>query len=179
MKNIIILTCLICVISCKSEIKSKENNEVIKEANVSKQYKKELVVKINIEYLKNDKIWLFYTEDYAQDFFPVETALTKSIKGREGYQWITFEFPSGVFPKRIKIRFSNNKDQNSIKLNEIQFSRDNKILKIEGERFVNYFNFSKFIYTLDGYELRLEMIDGVYDPNIVSSSQFDSELIKL
>ena len=179
MKNIVILILVICLLSCKKETKTIHYSEEINESNVSVQDKEMFIIKMNVKYLKNDRIWVFYTEDIKQDFFSIETFLSKPVKGKEDPQWIFFKFPLGVFPERIKILFSNNEKQNEIRLNEIQFLKNNKTLKMEGERLANYFNFSKFISTSDGYQFVLKIVDGVYDPNIVSSSQLDTELIKL
>ena len=179
MNNIIILISVICLLSCKKEIKTNYYSEEINQSNVSVNDKEVFIIKMNVKYLKNDRIWVFYTEDIKQDFFSTETSLSKPVKGKESNQWIFFKLPLGVSPERIKILFSNNEKQNEIRLNEIQYSKNNKTLKMEGERLVNYFNFSKFISTSDGYQFVLKIVDGIYDPNIVSSSQLDTELIKL
>lgn len=181
MKNILLVACLLVVfISCKENKQEKSTNEVgIEEKTNTKAIKEELVVELNVEYLNNDNIWLFYTEDYQEYSFPVENVIQKSVKGEEGFQLVSFEFPKDIYPERIKIRFSNNKNQNAIKLKEIKISKAKNVLKINPSNFVNYFNFSKFISTSDGHELYLKEVDDLYDPNVVSSSQLDNELIKL
>ncbi|WP_431133082.1 hypothetical protein [Psychroserpens mesophilus] len=181
MKNVLLVACLlIALTSCKENKSEKTDNKAeIQQKENARSIKEELVVELHVEYLKNDNIWLFYTEDYQEYSFPVENAIQKSVKGKEGFQLVSFEFPKEVYPERIKIRFSNNKDQNTIKLKEIKISKAKNVLTIDPSNFVNYFNFSKFISTSDGYELYLKEVDNLYDPNIVSSSQLDNELIKL
>lgn len=181
MKNVLFTICLLVVfISCKDNKQEKPlNNGGIEQKTNTKAIKEELVVELNVEYLNNDNIWLFYTEDYQEYSFPIENAIQKSVNGKEGFQLVSFEFPKEIYPERIKIRFSNNKNQNTIKLKEIKISKAKNVLKINPSNFVNYFNFSKFISTSDGYELQLKEVDNMYDPNIVSSSQLDNELIRL
>jgi len=179
--NKIILSCLIVLfVSCKENKQENPSTKVgIEQKTNAKAIKEELVVELNVEYLNNDNVWLFYTEDYQEYTFPVENVIQKSVKGKEGFQLVSFEFPKEIYPERIKIRFSNNKNQHTIKLKEINISKAKNVLKIDPSNFVNYFNFSKFISTSDGYELSLKEVDNLYDPNVVSSSQLDNELIKL
>lgn len=138
-----------------------------------------LIFRMHAKYGKNDRIWVFYTEDHFQESFPVDTVLTQSISGSNDYQWITLMFPQGIIPERIKIRFSNNREQDTINLKEIQFIKGKNAMRLKGSRLVNYFNFSKYIETRNGRELIFITIDNKYDPNIVSSSALDIDLMKL
>ena len=93
MKNIVILILVVCLISCKKEITTNHSREEANESNISVHNKEMFIIKMNVKYLKNDRIWVFYTEDIKQDFFSTETSLSKSVKGKEDSQWIFFKFP--------------------------------------------------------------------------------------
>tara|TARA_R110002111_G_C5983096_1_gene371295 strand:+ start:1340 stop:1876 length:537 start_codon:yes stop_codon:yes gene_type:complete len=177
MKRVLLATALVFVFaSCKNEKKEIDISNTKVEKVESKS--KTLTIDLTVQYALNDNIWLFYTEDFEAYKYEVKNAIQKSIKGNEDFQTISFEIPEDVYPQGIKFLFSNNKSQKTMALKNIKIHNGKKEFIVDSSNFVSFFNFSKFIDTADGSVIELIEVDGIYDPNIVSSSQLNNEIVK-
>ncbi len=181
MKKIVLVfaVVLIAVFSCKSE--KKETTTITEVEEVKKKEKRpdNVIVKIQVEYLEDDHIQLFYIEELEGKTFTGKNSFKKEIIGKQGIQEVIFEFPKEIYPERLRIDFGSNSNLGTIKIEKILISREDNIIVINQNNFQQFFSLGANISTSDNYQFNLEIENNHYDPHMMSRLLLNNELIYL
>jgi hypothetical protein len=126
---------------------------------------KYIEVKINAEYLANDRFQLFYK--YENDSTFVESrSINKRFTGEDGFQNIDFKIPlNNKFLKNIRLDISSaNYNQKPILINYIKIS--NGLSEITYNDVSSEFTFNNYLI-YEGGKFKTRVLNGKYDPQII------------
>ena len=138
-----------------------------------------LIIKFSLTVLKDDEFKIYYEEDYNKDFNEEKTIKTK-VKGTNDEQLITYRFPSGVKPTKLRVDFGFNQNQIDFKINKLELYYKNKHLIVPAEALMDYFEIfdKRLIFDLPTKTLTVNknIKRNQYLPTIISNSLLKSEL---
>lgn len=171
-KSIIVLVILLLSVkACKPENQSDK-----KDLSDSKSKAQELndkdIFELEIKYKisKDDVFQVFYTNSDQENFSPKKT-LRNKVSGSRDYTTVSFKLPKGEFPRKIRIDLGENKKQNRIAVENIQFRYNGKEINIEKELLPHFFVTNKFLdYNSSKGVFRSSIVNDRYDPFIISSA---------
>lgn len=185
MKKIALIVLLTFAVACKSDKKqsAEENNsttEVVTETQNEIPSDNKFRLIFEGVFQEDDLLLVYYTTEKGQKITS-DISLRKEIKGSNELQKITLVFEENQRPYNLRIDFSDNKKQKSVKLENIYFvDKYNKVTinsnNIENHfTFNNYMSFDKASQTLKGTLFKLNDKDA-YNPYIVANKNFVSVL---
>ncbi|MDT0538720.1 hypothetical protein [Croceitalea sp. P059] len=147
--------------------------------NFSEKKGEKTTLKINLEFRKDDKIQLFYTE-HPLDNFVEKKSKTLNIKGQDGIQELIFNFPEEIHPLKIRIDLGDNQSQNIIKIQTIVISKDDEFIRINSDNFSKYLLPNDYVVHIESSsDFKLDAKKENYDPYLLSTSLLIKELIEL
>jgi hypothetical protein len=159
--KILILSLIFSTISCEN--KGKENSNEESQLGYS--------VKIEGQFLKNDKIQVYYL---AGEKWEEENSVFFPVYGNPSLQTLDIKLPSKVKPSNIRIDISSNKTQQNVSLKNISVLKDGELL-VDGdnELFSRYFILNEYItWDNDFFGYKVQEINGIYDPYFIGNDTF-------
>src|SRR5690606_17490970 len=152
---------------CKNDKKGTTPSQDTKEAEEVLVDKNILSFIINAIASQNDEFIVYYL-DVDDKEISNNRSISKSVKGSEIQQKITFDFPEGVIPTRIIIKTGKNKE-NKIDIIDAIFVLNDKDFKISGDRFFDYFIPNEFIeYDKATSSYSFKFVNEKFNPSFLS-----------
>jgi hypothetical protein len=133
MKKSVILFSLVFMsmfFSCKDDSKIEE--EVVVQNKPVFKIALDLVIK------KDDSLQVFYCENGETEINGANTVWS-SVKGNNNSQQVIFNLPEDVFPTKLRIDLSKNKDQDEIEIKGFTINYDEKSFSVKDTMFYQYF----------------------------------------
>jgi hypothetical protein len=133
MKKSVILFSLVFMsmfFSCKDDSKIEE--EVVVQNKPVFKIALDLVIK------KDDSLQVFYCENGETEINGANTVWS-SVKGNNNSQQVIFNLPEDVFPTKLRIDLSKNKDQDEIEIKGFTINYDKKSFSVKDTMFYQYF----------------------------------------
>lgn len=175
MKNSILLVSLfmsLSLISCKNDKAEEQKQEIVKKP----------VFKIALDLLikKDDSLQIFYCENGETEFNGAKTVWS-SVKGDVNVQQIMFDLPEDVFPTKLRIDLSKNKDQDPIEIKKFSINYENKNFQVKDTMFFQYFVPNDQIdWERKKAIAKFKVKEGeIFDPQFGSREVMEAELEKL
>jgi hypothetical protein len=171
------LLCLSCFISCK---KASEQTAIEHRVWLNPDVKLEenFSIVLDMTIPQDDVFKVYYTEDPSQGFSEKRT-VTTNVRGRNKNQQVTFNFPNTAKPKKLRIDFGLNKNQNSFKFNSIVLKNaDNKLVVLPDSFSENFRIFNNNL-VFDSIKGRLSVVkkpNKKYLPTIISKELLNNKL---
>lgn len=116
--------------SCKDDSKIEE--EVVVQNKPVFKIALDLVIK------KDDSLQVFYCENGETEINGANTVWS-SVKGNNNSQQVIFNLPEDVFPTKLRIDLSKNKDQDEIEIKGFTINYDEKSFSVKDTMFYQYF----------------------------------------
>lgn len=160
--NLIFLILAIVATSCK---KDEVKKQIVEE--------KPFTVTMNVNIKENDVICIYY-KDNSVGFFNEDMAIYKKIIKNDSAQTLIFELPEGVLPNDFRLDLSHENPNQTMVINKITFSNNEKSFDINKNDIDKYFapndavkyNNEEKSFTFKKNE------DGSYDPFLATTGQF-------
>lgn len=92
----------------------------------------------------DDLVEIYYTEDSLEEFSP-EKMMSITVKGSEKEQTLTFSLPEKTYVTKIRLDISDNKIQQGISINSLQFLIGEYQLKVKKSNWSEYFIANNYI----------------------------------
>ena len=173
MKNRFLLTALLTFFfyscdSSKKEVKSTETNSTSDDVTLT----------IEAKFLLNDKFQIYYTKEpnveLSGEFF-----FDKYVYGSDQMQKVTFKFPKGVIPYKIRLDLGENNEQKNMSIKNIFISyKDNLINGDDGEFMSSWTPNESLIYNNKQFLYDIVLINGLHDPLLISNVNIEKKLLK-
>jgi hypothetical protein len=168
-KTILLLIGVIALVSCgkdKEEVKDNALAEVVNKFSLE----------IDAIYEKNDSINVFYKMD---SYFQYEKPISALIKASNLPQKIKVDIPEGIAIENIKIEVSNNKEQQSLSIQNISILNNGKVV-VDGSngKYSTYFvTDESFTWDLEKSRFKLNH-SNKYPPGLLGNELTESLLTK-
>lgn len=133
MKKSVILFSLVFMsmfFSCKDDSKIEEKVVV--------QNKPVFKIALDLVIKKDDSLQVFYCENGETEINGANTVWS-SVKGNNNSQQVIFNLPEDVFPTKLRIDLSKNKDQDEIEIKGFTINYDEKSFSVKDTMFYQYF----------------------------------------
>lgn len=133
MKKSVILFSLVFMsmfFSCKDDSKIEEKVVV--------QNKPVFKIALDLVIKKDDSLQVFYCENGENEINGANTVWS-SVKGNNNSQQVIFNLPEDVFPTKLRIDLSKNKDQDEIEIKGFTINYDEKSFSVKDTMFYQYF----------------------------------------
>lgn len=173
MKNKIILTALLTfsLFSCNSSKKDEASTDTDSSSG-------EVTLTIEAKFLLNDKFQIYYTKEPNVELSG-ENFFDKYVYGNDQMQKVTFKFPKGVIPCKIRLDLGENNEQKNISIKNISISyNDNLINGDDGEFMTLWTPNESLVYNSNQFLYDIVLINGLHDPLLISNVNVEKKLLK-
>ena len=156
MKRIIVFV-VFCLLSCKS---------------VDHQ---PTLISINFKCLNDDIVRVFYT-DQDNQAFTTKNMLSKTIKGKNEFQNLTFEISKQSRLNSFRIDLGENQVESKVYVKEIVIKYGNKELSMSKEKLARFFKENIYVTTKDYFEFERKKVGDRYDPFLKSTALLEQHM---
>ena len=165
-KIIVLITVIATLVSCGKDKKNFEK-EVVKNTAVS--------LELAGTFAKNDSLAVFYKTD---GYYHYDKPVTRTIKGSDLAQKITFEIPQGIAPENLIVIASTNKEQEKLIITEITIKNGDDIIDGQNFKYFDYF-VADNSFTLDqNTKVYTLSHANKYPPAIAGTEKLEALLVK-
>lgn len=160
-------------VSCKND----KADEVQKPEAVKKPAYK---IALDLLIKKDDSLQIFYCENGEMEFNGAKTVWS-SVKGNENVQQVVFDLPEDVFPTKLRIDLSKNKNQDPIAIKGFSINFEDKNFQVKDTMFFQYFIPNDQIdWDRKAAVAKFKIKEGeTFDPQFGSRETMEIELQKL
>jgi hypothetical protein len=173
MKNKILLSALLTFtfLSCDSTKKDSASTE-------TDSTTEEVTLTIEAKFLLNDKFQIYYTKEPNVELSG-ENFFDKYVYGSDQMQKVTFKFPKGVIPCKIRLDLGENNDQKNISIKNILINyKGNVINGDDGEFMTLWTPNESLVYNNSQFLYDIVLINGLHDPLLISNVNVEKKLLK-
>lgn len=175
----VILVLIGSFISCQKEVEIKDGR-FRTWLNPDFKLEKGFLIKINMTVIYDDVFKVYYTENITEQFNENKTLQSK-ISGNKAEQIITFNFPKGIKPHKLRIDFGINKKQNYFDIKSIEINNYDDYLKIQQDSILTYFEIFNNNLFYDSISKHYKVVKGPnkkYLPSIFSTERLSNHIIE-
>lgn len=177
MKKIALILLIALSFSCKKEEK-KVNADIIIDTP-KEEVLKDNVFKLHftVRVSENDKFRVFYTSDSPEEKINGKKMVVTAIKGNPDYQTVSINLPVNVLPYKLRVDIGENsiKNESDIELKTIKLELNGNIIEMNNQTINDYFRPNIYSKKIElGFSRKI--VDGKYDPFIVSTPKLNSKI---
>ncbi|MFD2917028.1 hypothetical protein [Psychroserpens luteus] len=170
MKQFILLSCLIALLSSCNQKKSPINDSI--------ETKKEVLsVKMDLKTSAKDEFKIMLNQIEIDEFQKINIHVSEFIPVTSNYESMTVNFFENVFSKKLVISLGN-KSQKKVEIQSISISKGSNSIDIPKAQIKDYFIASKFVTFDDELNIITKKIDGKHAPFLYANNKLINLLTK-
>lgn len=146
----------------------KKNEFGAKDSQLDNDY----ALEIELQYkISNDDIFEVYYTNSDKENFSSKKILRNKVFGSKNYKKVSFQFPKGEFPNKIRLDLGENRKQNCVRIKNIKIKYREKEIIISRQLLPHFFVTNKYLeYNSSNGVFRSSIVNNGYDPFITSSA---------